>query len=328
MSMETRKIGRSGPEVSVLSLGSWCTYDRMHFEDGVALLREAVDYGINFFDVGIYPVNVGYGEEDTPHHSDVLFGRMIEKAGVRRDEYVLSEKLWLGRLPEQSFAQQLDRGLFRIGTEYADIGLLGDIRRPGFDFDQMVADIGELIADGKLRSWGINNWSVEQIENVQQIAERLGVSGPQLVQLKYNLTRRSLPDGQPYRELMDTWGMSLQASSVFEGGLLVTDAPQTRPQGFDPGDVRPLIAKMKPRIHEFAAEFGATPGQMSIAFCLSHPRLASVLFGCTSISQLRQNVKALELFEQHGREIRERADEFWADRGLADARGEPDRPAD
>lgn len=314
----------------MLSLGSWNTYDRMHYEDGVEMLREAVAAGISLFDVGVYPVNVGYGEPDVPHHSDVLFGRMMEKAGIAREDYVLAEKLWLGRWPEMSFARQLDRGLFRIGADYADVGLLGDIRRPGFDFERIVAEIGELLEAGRLRCWGINNWSVAEIEHVQLIAKRQGVPGPQLCQLKYNITRRTLPDGQPYRALFERWGMSLQASSVFEGGLLAMacEPPPTRHRGFDPGGVRPVIEALKPRLVALAREFDATPGQLSIAFCLGHPQLASVLFGSTSLGQLRENLGAVELFERHGPEIRERSDELWADRDLLDPHGEPDRPAE
>lgn len=254
MTIPKRRIGETGPEVSELSLGSWNTWDRMHFEDAVELLR--------------------------------------------------------------------------IGTDYADVALLGDIRREGFDFERIVGDMGGLLASGKIRAWGINNWSVEQVEAVQSIAEREGVQGPQLIQLKYNLTRRSLPDGEPYRALLERWGMSLQASSVFEGGLLATDREATRHRGFDPGEVRPAIMALKPRIREFAAEFGATPGQVSIAFCLSHPRLASVLFGSTSLEQLRENLGGVALYEQHGEEIRARSEEFWVDRDAVGAFGEPDRPAE
>lgn len=51
-----RRIGRDGPTTGVLSLGSWHTYDRVHFGEAVRLLRTAVDAGISLFDVGVYGV--------------------------------------------------------------------------------------------------------------------------------------------------------------------------------------------------------------------------------------------------------------------------------
>ncbi|MFI9591696.1 hypothetical protein [Nonomuraea sp. NPDC052265] len=49
-----RQIGAHGPEASVLSLGSWHTYDRMDFGAAVELLRHAVEIGVNLFDVGVH----------------------------------------------------------------------------------------------------------------------------------------------------------------------------------------------------------------------------------------------------------------------------------
>lgn len=99
-----RRIGTSELETSVFALGSWHVYDRMHFEDTVSLLRTAVDHGINLFDVGVYAAP-GF----PPAFTDVLFSAAIRAAGVPREEYLLSEKLWLeGWDPESGFRPQLE----------------------------------------------------------------------------------------------------------------------------------------------------------------------------------------------------------------------------
>ncbi|EWM18536.1 hypothetical protein [Kutzneria sp. 744] len=88
-----RRIGRDGPATGVLALGSWHTYDRMHFPDAVRMLRRAVDAGITLFDVGVY------GTADRPPvFTDVLFSAMVRAAGLRRDEYLFSSQAVAGGL--------------------------------------------------------------------------------------------------------------------------------------------------------------------------------------------------------------------------------------
>ena len=103
-----RRIGRDGPLTGVLSLGSWHTYDRMAFSETVAMLRIAVDAGITLFDVGVYGL-----PSLPPVFTDVLFSAAVRAAGIARDEYLLSAKLWLEEYPAQSFRDQLDNALMR-----------------------------------------------------------------------------------------------------------------------------------------------------------------------------------------------------------------------
>ena len=97
MSIPQRRIGRDGPLTGVLSLGSWHTYDRMDFREAVTLLRTAVDAGITLFDVAVY----GF-PGSPPVFTDVLFSAMVRAAGLRREDYLLSAKLWLEGYPAQS----------------------------------------------------------------------------------------------------------------------------------------------------------------------------------------------------------------------------------
>jgi aryl-alcohol dehydrogenase-like predicted oxidoreductase len=67
-----------------------------------------------------------------------------------------------------------------------------------------------------------------------------------------------------------------------------------------------------------ADELGVTAAQLSIAFCLAHPAITSVLFGCTSQKQLEENLGALAVHERYGASLRDRVDEFWFDRDRID----------
>ena len=113
----SRTLGASGIEVSSLSLGSWRTYERLPAETGVAILRAARDEGINFFDDARYDDETGTAPLPTGY-SEVLFGELFRGAGLRRDEAVVTNKLWWEFWPEQSAAAELDASLQRMGFDY------------------------------------------------------------------------------------------------------------------------------------------------------------------------------------------------------------------
>ncbi|MFF4776387.1 aldo/keto reductase [Microtetraspora fusca] len=311
-----RRIGTHGPEASVLSLGSWHTYDRMDFRDAVDMVRHAVDLGINLFDVGVY----GFPGHP-PVFTDVLFSAIVRAAGIARDEYLLSAKLWLEPYPELSLRAQLDNALFRVGTDRADIVVLGDIRRGDLDLRRLAADLAELEADGVVGCWGVNNWSATAIRTIREHALAAGSPGPQMAQLKYSPCRRSIPDGAPFAAVFAE-GVSMQASDVMEGGILAGKTAPSREIGRDPGGVRERIIEAAAGIAEVAADLGATPAQLCVAFTLTHPSVSTVLFGASRMEQLVGNVGALELVERAGAErLRSLLDPFWVDRDAVDPEG-------
>ncbi|AXB43438.1 aldo/keto reductase [Amycolatopsis albispora] len=309
-----RRIGRDGPLTGVLSLGSWHTYDRMDFREAVKLVRTAVDHGITLFDVGVY----GF-PGSTPVFTDVLFSAMVRAAGLRREDYLLSAKLWLENYPTQSLRDQLDNALFRAGVEHADLVVLGDLRRDDTDLHQLVLDLDELRQAGLIRQWGVNNWSATTIRALHEFAQTENVPGPAIAQLKYSVARRSIPDGEPFAAVFGELGVTLQSSDVFEGGVLLGKS-SSRQIGRDPGGIRQRITDSAEGIQKLANELGATPAQLCLAFTLTHPANTTTLFGATSTGQLLDNLGAVDLAERVPN-LRELVEPFWADRGVVDPEG-------
>lgn len=314
MTIPQRRIGRDGPLTGVLSLGSWHTYDRMDFRDAVTLLRTAVDAGITLFDVGVY----GF-PGSPPVFTDVLFSAMVRAAGLRRDDYLLSAKLWLEGYPEQSLRAQLENALFRAGVEHADLVILGDLRREDTDLRALAADLASSRADGLIRQWGVNNWSARSIGAIHDFALSEGAPGPAIAQLKYSVARRSIPDGAPFEPVFAR-GISLQSSDVFEGGVLLGKG--SRQVGRDPGDVRQRIVDSAPALAKVAASVEATPAQLCLAFTLTHPANTTTLFGATGVEQLSENLEAVALVNRVGAAtLRSLVEPFWADRDTVDPEG-------
>ncbi|MFF4416430.1 aldo/keto reductase [Streptosporangium sp. NPDC001559] len=306
-----RRLGERGPLVPVFGLGSWNTWDRMERDDAVALIRYAVDRGVNLFDVAHY--NFGPHAENAV--TDIIFGEAVVEAGVARDDYLLCGKLWLWEYPKSSFAEQIDTSLSRIGTDRADSVVVGDFFGD-LDIRAVVTDVAELVRAGRFQTWGVNNWSADDLWFARDFAIAEGMEPPSFAQLKYSLARRSVPDGTPYGRLFAEGGLGLQASDVFEGGILAGKLNPQRKIGADPGGIRDRIRDSYPEVKRIAEGFGATPAQLAIAFTLTHPAAANVLFGASSRTQLDENLGALELLERHGDELRSAVGSLWIDKGV------------
>lgn len=294
-----RPLQTGGAPVPPLALGSWNTWDRMASEEAVALIRRAVELDAGFFDVAYY--NMGPHAENSK--TDILFGQALRASGVDRDDIVLCGKLWLWDWPNQGFRAQLVESLDRAGLDRFDTLVVGDyLDAP--DLPRLVADVNALIDEGLVGSWGINNWRIADTRAALAEAEAHGLVGPGFAQLKYGIARRSMAEGDAYGPLFADGTLTLQASDVFEGGILATGRTPERKIGADVGGIRERIAALYPEVARVAGEFGVTPAALGIAFCLANPATANVLFGASRLEQVEQNHAALALARDHGSEVR------------------------
>lgn len=300
-----------GRPVPPLALGSWNTWDRMTGDEAIALIHPAVELDAGFFDVAYY--NMGPHAENS--RTDILFGEALRASGVKRADIVLCGKLWLWDWPNQGFRAQLVESLDRAGLDRFDTLVVGDyLDAP--DIPRLVSAVNELIAEGLVDSWGINNWRIEHTREALAESAAQSAAGPAFAQLKYGIARRSMAEGDAYGPLFADGTLTLQASDVFEGGILATGRMPQRKIGADVGGIRERIAAVYPEVARVAAEFGVTPAALGIAFCLANPATANVLFGASRVAQLEQNHAALALVRDHGAEVRAALAACWVDRDV------------
>ena len=289
-------LGSSGLEVSTLSLGSWRTFERLPREDGLEVMRAAREHGFNFLDDARYDDEGGTAPIPTGY-SEVLFGELFRTAAWDRTDTVVANKLWWEFWPEQSAAAELDGSLARMGFDYVDL-IYANPPPDDLPIAEMVAAIGELVASGKARAWGIVNWEAGPFLEATRAAETQGLPAPCAAQLPYSIVRREWVESDDMSAALRASGAGVVASFVMAGGVLTGkyDAGETGRAAADLDDPRYAAAREAgTRLRALAHEFGTTPAALAIAFTMANPAVTSVLFGATSPAQIEQNVAALEL---------------------------------
>jgi aryl-alcohol dehydrogenase-like predicted oxidoreductase len=298
--MPTRRLGASDIEVSRLSLGSWRTYERISRDAGLAVMHAAREAGITFLDDARYNDETGTAPIPTGY-SEVVFGELFRQAGWRRDETIVSNKLWWEFWPEQSAADELDASLARMGLDYIDV-IYANPPENGLSLDELVASVDALVTAGKARAWAIVNWPAPLLGQACDIARGAGARQPCAAQLAYSLVQRSPVEDADMGAVLDASGASVVASFVLAGGVLTGKYDDDPNNGRAAGTLdRPAVAKARAagrELGELARRLDATPAALAIAFTLQHPRVATTLIGATSAAQLRQNVAALELVDR------------------------------
>jgi aryl-alcohol dehydrogenase-like predicted oxidoreductase len=292
-----RPLGGSGIDVSVLALGSWRTYERIPREQGLSVMRAAKERGVTFLDDARYNDETGSAPLATGY-SEVVFGELFRAAGWRREETVVANKLWWEFWPEQSAAEELEASLQRMGFDYVDL-IYSFVAPEGPRVAEIVAAVGELIASGKARAWGIANWEPADLVQAATIALELGVPPPCAAQLPYSVAMREYVESPAAIDSLDRSGAGVVASFVLAGGLLSGKYDDSATSGrmseeLDDPELGPVLRAV-PALRALAAELGTTPAALAVAFALANERVSSVLFGATTPAQVSENVAAADL---------------------------------
>jgi L-glyceraldehyde 3-phosphate reductase len=306
--MPMAPLGRSDIQVSQLALGSWRTYDRISHEQGIRVMQAARDAGLNFLDDARYNDETGHAPIPTGY-SEVEFGELFRGAGWRRDDTIVSNKLWWEFWPDESPAQELAGSLVRMRFDYVDL-IYSEVPPDGVGLEDAIDMITGLIRDGVARAWGTLNWTPEQMEQAWEIADREGVPGPVATQPPYSLVRREIVEDPAMRRLAATGNVAIVASYTLAGGILTGKYDQDPGAGHRAGTVgQPRFTPAVEAGRELAGlarEIGRDPAQLAMAFALLNPSVTTVLFGATRPEQVAASLGALEVADQLTLEERDR----------------------
>ncbi|HEY7625846.1 MAG TPA: aldo/keto reductase [Ilumatobacteraceae bacterium] len=299
-----RRLGRSGLKVSLLSFGSWVTFNNQVFDDeALECLQAARDAGCNFFDNA-----EAYGGGQ----SEAIMGRALNKLGWKRNEYVVSSKFFWGldrapnmrnTLNRKYLMQAIDGSLERFGLDFLDL-IFCHRADPNTPIEETVWAMSDIVASGKALYWGTSEWSADEIRAAWEIAERHHLHKPVMEQPEYNLFNRKRVE-EEYARLYADLGLGLTTWSPLASGLLTGKYRDGIPAdsrgalaGYEwLGDSlkdRAAIDKVE-RLRPIATELGCTLAQLSLAWCATNPNVSTVITGASRPSQVVENFAAIDV---------------------------------
>ena len=300
--MEYRRLGRSGLKVSALSLGSWVTFGNQIANDvAFECMSAAMEHGVNFFD---------NAEGYAGGQAEVVMGNAIKKAGWRREDLVISTKIfWGGKGPNDTglshkhVIEGVNNALKRFQMEYVDL-VFCHRPDPNTPIEETVRAMDIVIKQGKAFYWGTSEWSADEIRAAYGIAREFGLTPPLMEQPQYNLLHRERFEKE-YALLYRDIGLGTTIFSPLASGLLtgkyqqgIPDESRASVKGYewlkDSVTNTERLAKVA-RLQDVANQLGVSLAQMSLAWCLKNPNVSTVITGASRASQVHENMKALDV---------------------------------
>jgi aryl-alcohol dehydrogenase-like predicted oxidoreductase len=295
--MQKRRLGSSGPEVSIVGLGTNNFGGRTDAAASRLVLNKALDLGITLIDTADTYGNRGGSEE--------ILGKAL---GPRRRDVVLATKFGLpmdevGHLRGASrryIMQAVEASLKRLNTDWIDLYQLHkpDAQTP---IEETLRALDDLVKEGKVRFIGCSNLSAAQLEDAMTVAQRHGLSSFVTCQDEYNLLSRGLEkDRVP---VMRRYGLGLLPFVPLASGLLTGKYRQHAP--LPPGSRLSYSARhvgrvlnernwrMVEALHALAAQRGRTLLELAMSWLASRPFMACIIAGATTPQHVEQNIAAV-----------------------------------
>ena len=317
--MQKRELGRSGLKVSAIGLGcmgiSFSYATQLSKEDGVALIRAAVERGVTFFDTaevyGPFANEDVVGEALRPFRERVViatkFGFDIDpRTGQNRS--VSSQPHHIRRAVEGS--------LKRLGIETIDL-LYQHRVDPNVPIEDVAGTVKELITEGKVKHFGMSEPGVRTLRRahlVQPVAA---------VQNEYSLWWRA-PETNGILQACDELGIGFVPYSPLGKGFLT--GAMGRDTKLAENDFRSSVPRFSREAMEknqafvdllrrVAEEKGATPAQIALAWLLAQRAYIVPIPGTTKLQRLEENIGAadVELTQDDLREIEGAASHIQAE---------------
>lgn len=308
--MQYRRLGRSGLQVSALSLGSWVTYaNQVNVKEAKEMLALAMDSGVNFFDNAEVYAN-GKSEE--------VMGDAIKALKWPRLEYIVSTKFYwgLGKPDSKSLAinqkntlnrkylmQAIDGSLKRMNLDFIDL-VYCHRPDPLTPIEETVHAMSDMITQGKALYWGTSEWSADEIRAAWCIADKHNLHKPVMEQPQYNLFHRKRVEHE-YARLYEDLGLGLTTWSPLASGLLTGKYRNGVPKGSRGArkDMGFLVDGLTDdaknsavtKLEVLADELQCSMGQLAIAWAAHNPNVSTVITGASKIQQLQDNLLAIDV---------------------------------
>ena len=300
--MRYRYVGKSGLRLPEISLGLWHNFGDV---DKVATQKEiiyaAFDNGITHFDLAN-----NYGPP--AGSAELNFGKILRE-GLKpyRDEIIISSKagyyMWPGPYGEWGSKKNLiascDQSLQRMGLDYVDI-FYHHRPDPNTPLVETAHTLDLLVRQGKALYVGVSNYTPEQTAEISKCFKEWHT--PFIIhQPRYNMFERTIEHG--LTDVLEQEGLGAIVFSPLAQGLLTgrylngipedSRAHRSDSPFLSEERVEETLGKVR-QLNDVAKDRGQTLAEMALAWNLRQPTIASVLIGASRVSQLEDNLKALD----------------------------------
>jgi voltage-dependent potassium channel beta subunit len=304
--MEYRRLGKAGLRVSEFSFGAWVTFGKQVGEDDAqSIMGAAYDAGINFFD---------NAEGYETGNAERVMGEALKALNWARDSYAVSSKVFFGGNGKRPMQRGLSAkhihdachdAMKRLQVDYLDLYFC---HRPDLDtpIEETVRAMDNLIRQGKVIYWGTSEWTSQQLTEAYAVARQYGYAPPTMEQPEYNLFRREKVESE-FLPLYDLFGLGTTIWSPLASGILTgkyndgipADSRMNLP-GYEWLKARlesdrgkADLEKVK-QLAKLADELGMPIHYLALLWCNANPNVSTVILGASKLSQLKDNLKALD----------------------------------
>ncbi len=310
--MEYTQLGRTGLKVSCLCLGTMNFGPKTSEEDSFAIMDQAHELGINFFDTAnTYGWKIGEG------WTEQIIGRWFAQGGGRREKTVLATKVYgrMGEWPNQSrlsalnIRQAVEGSLRRLQTDYIDLYQMHHIDR-NTPWEEIWQAMEVLVQQGKILYVGSSNFAGWHIAQANEIAKARHFMGLVCEQPLYNLKVRTaemdvLPACREYGLGVIPW--SPLASGLLAGSRGKESAGRRGEDGVSKEMEK--YADQISRYEDFCSEMGEIPANVALAWLLANPVVTAPIVGPRKMDQLTESLRAVEI--KFSEEQLKALDEIW-----------------
>ena len=297
-----RRVGKSGLDLPVFSLGLWHNFGASaNLDMARKLLLKAFDLGITHFDLAN-----NYGPP--PGHAEEFMGKMLAgDLAPYRDELIISTKagypMWTGPYggngSRKHLLASLDQSLKRMGLDYVDI-FYSHRFDPDTPLEETMGALASAVKQGKALYVGLSSYSAKKTQEAAEMLQFMGVRCL-IHQPSYSLLNRWIE--ADLLDTLDDEGIGCIVFSPLAQGMLtekyLNGIPEDSRKGRGAASFRDhfLVAETIEKIHhlnEIAKQRGQSLAQMALAWVLRNPQVTSVLIGASKISQIEENIAALK----------------------------------
>jgi aryl-alcohol dehydrogenase-like predicted oxidoreductase len=304
--MEYSLLGPTGVKVSKICLGTATFGVAPDAQEAGGVVQAALDAGINFFDTAnVYGATPTFDRPGAPPASErepaeQILGRALVG---RRDDVVIATKSGERRfdpaagLSRRYIIGQVEHSLRRLGTDYIDV-YYAHFPDPHTPLEQTLLAYDDLVRQGKLRYVALSNHPAWQVVQALWIADhRHLAAAPICAQIKYNLIDRTAED--ELAPACQQFGLSLVPFGPLHGGLLAGMQIQQRQisgdQRFGGSGFTDAEIEIGHAVERLSREWGLPPYQVSLAWLLSRPAVASVIVGAEVAAEVTANATAADV---------------------------------